>query len=353
MIVSVAHALAGTAILAVLSCATRRPAEVVDLPDMPDAHGFAGAFAGVFEGRLLVAGGANFPDDVMPWEGGRKVWHDRVFALGLDANAGEWSEVGRLPAPNAYGVSLTTPDGVLVIGGGDANRHFADVWMMRPQGGRVVFRGLPSLPRPVAQMTGALVGRAAHVMGGIEDPRATEASAAHWVLDLDNTAAGWRTLPPLPAAGRILAIATATADALLVFGGCSLAPDSTGSVRRTYLRDAWRFSGGRWTRLADMPHPLAAAASPAPIDGQGVFVVSGDDGTQANARPADHQGFTREVLRYDMSANAWQSVGMLDAPAPVTLPTAPWRDGFVFVNGELRPGVRTRAVFLFRPRRVQ
>ncbi|MCB1133825.1 MAG: galactose oxidase, partial [Verrucomicrobiae bacterium] len=45
-----------------------------ELPPLPDAHGFAGAFAGSVEGSLVVAGGANFPDKA-PWEGGTKVWH--------------------------------------------------------------------------------------------------------------------------------------------------------------------------------------------------------------------------------------------------------------------------------------
>src|SRR4051794_13907380 len=48
------------------------------LPDLPDPLGLAGAFAGVSSGALLVAGGANFPNG-MPWDGGAKVWQDRVW----------------------------------------------------------------------------------------------------------------------------------------------------------------------------------------------------------------------------------------------------------------------------------
>jgi len=46
-------------------------------PPLPDAHGFAGGFAGHSQGALLFAGGANFPS-APPWEGSAKVWHDRV-----------------------------------------------------------------------------------------------------------------------------------------------------------------------------------------------------------------------------------------------------------------------------------
>ena len=33
------------------------------LPDLPDAEGFAGSYAGVHGEMLLVAGGANFPEN--------------------------------------------------------------------------------------------------------------------------------------------------------------------------------------------------------------------------------------------------------------------------------------------------
>ncbi|HEY1049903.1 MAG TPA: hypothetical protein VGE39_09120, partial [Prosthecobacter sp.] len=50
------------------------------LPDVPDERGFAGSFAGVSGGSLIVAGGTHFIDK-MPWEGGTKLWYDTVFAL--------------------------------------------------------------------------------------------------------------------------------------------------------------------------------------------------------------------------------------------------------------------------------
>ena len=50
------------------------------LPALPDKLGFAGPFAGSYNGALLVAGGANFPGKP-PWEGGLKVWHNTIFFL--------------------------------------------------------------------------------------------------------------------------------------------------------------------------------------------------------------------------------------------------------------------------------
>ena len=80
------------------------------LPDIPDPRGFAGAFAGVQDGKLIVAGGTHFTDK-MPWEGGTKVWYDTVHAFD-----GEWKVIGKLPKPNGYGVSITTGQGMLIAG---------------------------------------------------------------------------------------------------------------------------------------------------------------------------------------------------------------------------------------------
>lgn len=322
--------------------------EVTVLPPVPDPIGFAGTFAGLCEGQLLAGGGANFPDGVMPWDGGKKVWHDRLFALDLRHPGSTWKEIGKLPAPNGYGVSLTLPEGVLLIGGGDAKEHFRTVRLLSLAEGKPAYRELPSLPVPLAQMAGALVGRHVHVCGGIGKANATTASASHWMLDLDAQDKGWQTQAPLPAEGRILATAAGIDGAFIIAGGCSLAPDPAGKPLRTYLRETWKFAEGKWTRMADLPRGAVAAASPAPVRGSSMFLVSGDDGTQVGS-PANHRGFSRQILRFDLAKDAWSDAGALDVPAPVTLPAAPWRDGFVLFNGEVKPGVRTPQVLLFTP----
>lgn len=337
--------------LAVIPPAEAGESTTSPLPPVPDARGFAGAFAGVTGHHLLAGGGANFPDGKMPWEGGKKVWHDRLFALDLTAADAKWEEIGHLPAANGYGVSLTIPEGILVIGGGDATRHFRDVFLLTLDSAKKPsFQALPALPEPLAQMAGAVVGRMVHLCGGITTPDATSSSAKHWVLDLDAKDRGWQPALELPAAGRILATAASADGAFFVMGGCSLAADADGKPTRTYLRDAWKFSSNRWTKVADLPRGSVAAASPAPTNGQDFFLVSGDDGAQVGlASPAAHKGFTPEILRYDVAKDEWKAAGFLSVPPPVTLAVAPWKDGTIFFNGEVRPGVRTTQVFIFHP----
>jgi N-acetylneuraminate epimerase len=350
---TVHHAHRLTAAPAAVADAAEDELAVTMLPAVPDTVGYAGAFAGVIGHRLMAGGGANFPDGVMPWEGGKKVWHDVLYMLDLTESRVGWKSIGRLPKPNGYGVSLSCREGIVFIGGGDADQHFSDVWLLSLTADVLpVFRSLPALPAGLAQMSGALVGRRIHLCGGIETAGATEAGNAHWALDLDALDGGWQKLPDLPADGRVLATAAALGDSFYLMGGCSLAPDAAGKPLRTLLHDAWKFSAGRWSRIADLPHPRVASGSPAPVAGDSVFLVSGDDGRQVNLHsPADHTGFTREVLRYDTGSDRWSSAGALAVTPPVTVAVTPWRGEFIFFNGEVRPGVRTSQVFSFNPAR--
>src|SRR5690606_21269650 len=85
------------------------------LADLPAPHGLGGPIAGMHKSTLVVAGGANFPDG-RPWDGASKVWHDRIYILQNESS--NWQELTeRLPQPLAYAVSVSTPQGIAVVGG--------------------------------------------------------------------------------------------------------------------------------------------------------------------------------------------------------------------------------------------
>lgn len=312
------------------------------LPDIPDAQGLAGAYAGVSQDAVIVAGGANFPSGP-PWEGGAKVWHDRVFVY--PANQSGWKEAARLPKALGYGVSITTPEGVVCIGGSHATGHEAAVFRLRWEGSKVDIDDLPPLPLALANMAGALVGGRIHVIGGSVSPEATTASQRHFCLE----GGAWKELAPLPAEGRILPIAGAKQGAFYVFSGAALTADAAGKPVRTYLRDAWKYeASGEWKRLADLPRAAVAAPSPAIDAGAShLLVLGGDDGTLTSFEPKSaHPGFTRDVLGYDIVTDTWTVVETMPqtASAAVTAPVVKWRGSDWVISGEIRPAVRTAAV---------
>lgn len=321
------------------------------LPVLPDPLGVAGAFAGVSDGALIVAGGANFPDK-LPWNGGRKVWHDAVYVL--ERPQGVWRSGFKLPKPLGYGVSLTTPDGVLCIGGSDATQHVRDVFLLQWHHDELKHEALAPLPAPLANACGALVGHTVYVAGGTASPDATNALNVFWSLDLKARGASWEELPTWPGPARMLSVAAALGDSFYVVGGTDLAPDAAGNPMRTYLKDAYRFTPGQgWRRIADLPNPVVAAPTPAPVSSATQFlVIGGDDGSLVNFTPrSEHPGFPKRVLAYDAAHDTWSVVG--ETPASrATLPTAPWRGGFVLPSGEAKPGVRSPQVWVVRPRGI-
>lgn len=318
----------------------------LQLPPLPDRLGVAGPFAGVSgDGdTLLVAGGANFPGK-MPWAGGQKVWHDEVYAL--TSPQGGWERVGKLPRPLAYGVSVSIPDGVVCIGGSDADRHYRDVFLLDYRGGKLVTRALPDLPVPLANAAGALVEGTIYVAGGSGKPGEQAASDQCFALDPAAARPAWVTLPPCPGKPRILPVAAGSGDGFYLFGGAALEPVN-GRVARVYLRDAWCYHPGRgWTRLADLPKPCVAGPTPAPEVDATFLLAGGDDGSRVGFQPIEkHPGFPRTILAYDIRSDSWHTNGEVPA-ARATLPTAFWHGRYVLPSGEMRPGVRSPEIWTF------
>ena len=232
------------------------------LPSLPDKEGFAGPFAGVSNGALIVAGGAKFPDK-KPWEGGKKVWYDTVFVL--EKPNGEWKVAGKLPRPLGYGVSVTHGTGVVCVGGGDMDRHYADVFRLDWKDGKLVTTKLPSLPKPLANACGALVGDTLYVAGGQEKPDATETLKMAWTIDLAAAEPKWQEIDAWPGTARMLSVAAGYDGAFWLVGGTDLFVGKGNKVERRYLKDAYRFDPDKgWKRIADLPHPVVVTAAPFP-----------------------------------------------------------------------------------------
>jgi N-acetylneuraminic acid mutarotase len=341
------HALGAACLIAGISSASRADAaEAVvwkKLPPIPDAEGFAGAFAGVSIGALIVAGGANIAGD--KWgETFTKQWHDSVFVL--EKPDGEWRGGFKLPRALGYGVSVTTERGVVCIGGSDSQRHYADVFLLEWRDGRIVMSALPALPKPCANACGAIVGNVIYVAGGIEKPDATTAMKIFWKLDLAAAEPHWETLEPWPGPERMLAVAGVLGDSLCIFSGAKLKAGADGKAVREFLHDAYRFTPGKgWTRLADMPRAAVAAPSPALAVNSRLLILTGDDGKRVDFSPVrEHPGFPRDVLAYDAERDAWSGAGEVPF-SRATVTAVQWRGEYVIPNGEVRPRLRTPEVW--------
>ena len=317
-----------------------------ELPTLPAP--ISGHFAGASGDALIVAGGANFP--VPLFEGGTKQWVADIRVL--PKNSQTWLPAPALPAPLAYGASVSDRDGLICIGGGDAEKHSAQVFRLTWKNGALRRTDLPNLPKTCANMSAALLKNTIYVSGGQETPTSTVALHNLWALNLKNWRAGWRDLGgPSNGEGRILPALAAQNGALYLVSGASLAPDEAGKPVRKYLQDAWRFDPGRgWKRLAPPPWATVAAPSAAANKNQ-VLVFGGSDG-KLDARVQElkdaHPGFHREVLSYDTRRDAWQIIGQMPVGLVTTNAVKLGRD-IVIAGGEDRPGHRNPRVLKYTP----
>jgi len=330
------------------------------LPPLPDREGFAGMFAGVVDGKLVAAGGANFPL-AYPWQGGRKVWYDQIFIIDSPA-AKTWAKCDlRMPRPAGYGLSFSFENRMFFVGGETGPSAIES--MVEPvclktvisfgfENGKLASRPEPPIPEPLKDSCGVLIGNRFFLVGGLTSPSATMASNRLYLLDLNDRPTGWRRGPDLPAAGRFQSIAGTDGRDLFIYSGIVPSAGEDGAQIRTkpYLREVWRYSPGsnpleeQWKRLVDMPREAAAAPSPAIRSPQGGLVILSGAAAADHSKPQQgHEGWTSDALIHEPAADRWHVVRTTfeTGQAVVTAPTVHWSGIDIAVSGEIAPGRRT------------
>ncbi|MCA9427231.1 MAG: sodium/solute symporter, partial [Candidatus Omnitrophica bacterium] len=311
-----------------------------DLPGPLSGH-----LLGNDNGTLIVVAGTNFP--VSLFDGGEKEWYSKVYVL--EPGATEWTEALDLGHSVSYGVGVSTPDGMVCVGGSDGERNYADVFRLAWRDGKLTRTDLPSLPKPCAMMGAAYLESSIYVAGGLEDPKATQPLKTFWRLDLSSLEPAWEELEPWPGKARFLPAAAAQSGSFFLFSGADLIEDGSGEAKREYLTDGFRFTPGKgWTETA--PLEKAVVAAPTVAYGQHhILVASGDDGAladQIQELKDNHPGFTDALLAYHTVTDTWTQIARLPV-AYVTTQAVPYEDGVVIAGGEDWPGHRSKKVLWF------
>ena len=312
-----------------------------DLPDLPDALGLSGPFAGTSSGALIVAGGVSSPDSGL--EDRDRVWRREIYVL--EEGVGSWKTGFQLEHPLAYGASVSSGDSLILIGGRNEERHYRTVYRLRWRDGGIEESSLPDLPRTCAMTSAALLGDTIYVAGGRETPSADQAMKNFWALDLSNSSPRWEVLDPWPGPARMSPVTAAQDRALYLFSGAELLCDEQGRLTRRALTDAYKYRPGEgWAAVADMPR--GALAAPGISVGQSHVLVFGGSGTSAEPRDEPETkpgGLRQDVLAYHTITDTWATVGTL--PAGLASTTAVhWQDQIVIPGGEMVLGQSSAGV---------
>ncbi len=337
--------------------------------------GLAGAFAGVYNGVMIIAGGANFPNG-MPWKGGKKLHRDDIYILQKNKDGKlQWvsSATKHLAEPVAYGASISLPNGILCAGGEtEKNGISKHVFMMQWDAVKkeINFTTLPSLPIPLANASITRIEQTIYIAGG---ETAGKISDAFFMMDLSALYPQWQALPSLPTALSHSVAVThrgkkSSDSCVYILGGrCSTTSGISNLYSSVFCFDP---ATKTWTTL----HPIGDGSSVTPLSAatgvitkDGILLIGGDKGeifhkietynaaiakaTTASEKEqfqkdkekilTHHPGFNKAILFYNIQNDSWHKISELPFYAPVTTTLVMW-DGVIWIpGGEIMPGVRT------------
>ncbi|MBK8506018.1 MAG: sodium/solute symporter [Saprospiraceae bacterium] len=321
-----------------------------ELPDLPEAVG--GPIAGISNGALVVAGGANFTASM--FEGGTKVYHEEIYVL--EEGAEQWQKGFRLQEPLAYAATVDTDAGIVCIGGHNEQEVSSKVIRItwNPVSKSIEMDTLPNLPSPLTFGAAVLMRNTIYVAGGQSSLDAKAAMMNFWSLDLSSKTPSWQELGPWPGPARVLPGLAAQNSGekmeIYLFSGAEIIQADSGKVPRRCLTDGYRYNPGehdsllRWQRISSLDKPVVAA----PVISFGpshILVFSGTDcelDDQFWTLKDDNPGIPPAIRSYHTITDTWIKIGeMPGGKGVVTSKALPWQKGVVIVSGEDRPAHRT------------
>ncbi len=350
-------------------------------------EGYAGVFSGVAGDKLIVAGGAGYPDK-KPWEGGMKTFNDKIFVYTIVGDSLVFQDdSSELPSPVAYGASVTLPEGVLCIGGNDPDKCFSRVFLIGwdKKGHRIVYENYPGLPVSLTYTSAILLDNKVYVVGGSSSVDGIDTGACFYMLDLSKKKSvdfSWETLPAFPGKGRIFSVvagqSNGTVPCVYLFSGRNV--DEKKEI--TVFTDGLIYNPvlKQWLPIVSdgsLNFPVMAGSAFS-FGKNNIAFVGGTSGDllmkeqhlrkklneiirlrDTAAIPLykeerlryylDHPGFSKDILLYNTITNTIVKAGAFDTLCPVITTIVPFRNGAFLTSGEIKPGVRTPEIFLIKP----
>jgi len=324
--------------------------------------GVAGAVSGSVHQLLLVAGGTNFPAG-MPWNGGKKEYHNEIFLYGKQGGQlilKPSLKPLKLPFNLAYAAVCSTSNGIVVAGGENESGLSKKVLLLHWKADELEISYLPDLPVGLTNAALTQIGNILYLAGGETDNGAT---TQFLCFNPAAPAKGWVRVTDLPLPVSHMVLLSSGDNQIFLIGGRK---SNKGSISTIYDQVfSYSIAQQQWTEKQSLPYPLSAASGVAV--GKDLLLISGDRGKtfhQAEQLIAEmnseqdpvkkevlnqkkievqsaHPGFSREVLKYDPSGNRWLKLKGTLPYGTVTTTAVISGDNIMIAGGEIRAGVRT------------
>lgn len=190
--------------------------------DSAYAKGVSGHIVGELStGRLVMAGGCNFPDRPAR-EGGVKRYYSEIYTAdylspmydACESKASEldlgWRLIGHLPHPTAYATFQRYDDKLIVAGGQSAAGDLSDAYIIQLNDSLgVEITPLPSLPEPRSGMASARIENVLYLIGGRVNGKLSNTVLS---LDLSRPQKEWHEETPYPNSPFLKLVAMANQD---------------------------------------------------------------------------------------------------------------------------------------------
>lgn len=341
------------------------------LPSLPPVGqqsgplGVAGAISGIHNNALVVAGGANF--NVPYWEN-EKIWHNDIWVLEDPvSDKSNWQRAGKLGQGLAYSAVVSTPHGIVSMGGctSESVSNTVTLFSYDPPTESISIEELPQLPQPCAYGSATIVNNVIYLAGGTNTLDLSSAMSNFWSLDLKKKGSpdwSWQVLPSWPGPARAFNITIAQhngfSDCIYVMTGRKEG-NSDGSWQ--VLNDVYEFSLEQyakgdpepWRKRRNMPSPRMAGTGAA-VGQSHIFILSGADGTlfqHADSLREQHPGFPKTSFGYHTITDTWFESG--DLPVnQVTTHAFKIEEDIIIASGEVKPRTRSPQIWKVTPVRT-
>ena len=313
--------------------------------------GVSAPYAGVIGDELFFAGGCNFPYKPN-LEYGEKVFYKNIYKARIDSTANlVWEKIGELPKECGYGITIASGDSILLIGGCDREGSLNSVWRIYADGSLKV---LSPLPVTLDNMAGAMLNNKVYVVGGNADGKSSNRAFA---LDITNPSAQWEELPAMPGNPRVQPVCAAANGKVYVFGGFA-GPQGDVPASMSVSGLCFDPATNAWAEAAT---PTDANGETVSLGG-GAAVAIGDKIVCAGGVNKDvflealngkfertfyltqelaWYKFNRNILVYDTTNDSWQVAAEAENGARAGAAMVAHGNTVIFINGELKPGIRT------------
>ena len=288
------------------------------------------------------------------WEPGTVVLDEKLYVFGgytfgvvsskraeiFDPQDGSWTLIQELPSAITHMNTVVDGRTVWFAGGfkdGYKGHAIAEVWSYDVDQDR--YTAAPLLPEARAGGGLAIVGRKMHYFGGLMSDRDTD-SSDHWVLDLDEWAAGaaaWTNAAAMPVPRNQFSTAVLNGK-IYAIGGQFHHDSEQLDQPRTDIYDPQNDS---WSIGPDLPKGHSHAEGATFVHNKQIYMLGGHTTPAGGTKSHD-----ADILRL-VESGQWQKIGEL--PAPVSSAAAAIIGDQMFVAGGAHPGSTVIGTMWVRP----